>query len=294
MWASIPGFRYSSTRTEIAAGIVALFACGPIHQASDNLSFVRYANYLIEHGDQATHKPWQLMRDGDLWEAYFNLLLQKGCHAVKVSWVKAHTTQEDVQKGITTQARHEGNTRADDLANQGVVQGQEYLVELSKIYHRRHTQYTRFVKDMHDVILRVTRAHRDRRRIANLEAAGGLLGCNRTTIVAASQWQYPSIPEGRRVHLRPLPSDMDNNILVQQIWHFINNLIIKPTGDTGAGVAWIELLAKFEHDGGCVQIQGGGKIIRASFRAIFLLFKRKVKQVVSICADADDHILFTP
>ena len=50
MWASIPGFRYSSTRTEIAAGIVALFANGPVHQASDNMTFVRFANHLLSHG----------------------------------------------------------------------------------------------------------------------------------------------------------------------------------------------------------------------------------------------------
>ena len=78
MWASIPGFRYSSTRTEIAAGIVALFANGPVHQASDNMAFVRFANHLLSHGPNSNHIPWQLMSDGDLWEVYHRLLVQKG------------------------------------------------------------------------------------------------------------------------------------------------------------------------------------------------------------------------
>ena len=48
LYTKIGGFSGSSTRTELAAGIVALQACGPVHIGSDSSAFVTKANILLE------------------------------------------------------------------------------------------------------------------------------------------------------------------------------------------------------------------------------------------------------
>ena len=90
---------FLSTRTEIAAGIVALMAPGPIHQASDNATFVRKANLLIQASPLWPTRPWTLTEDGDLWAICDSMLQQKGRHAVRVTKVKAHLTDKDVAFG---------------------------------------------------------------------------------------------------------------------------------------------------------------------------------------------------
>ena len=95
------------------------------------------------------------------------------------------------------------------MDNQGVLQGQECLVELAKIYHRRQVEYAKLIHDIHDIILRVTKAHRERRRTMHLDLAGGsLLGGVKTRIVPVSEWVYPKLNQGRRLQMRPLPEDM--------------------------------------------------------------------------------------
>ena len=109
MWAPMPGFQCSSTRTEIAAGILALTADGPVHQASDNKFFVRFVNFLINHPVKGPRKPWLLAPDGDLWHVSHCLLQQKGEHAVRVTWVKAHLDQQSVEAGLITSKDLKGN-----------------------------------------------------------------------------------------------------------------------------------------------------------------------------------------
>ena len=47
LFTKIGGYTGSSTRTELAAGILAISAHGPIHLASDSQAFVKAANKLI-------------------------------------------------------------------------------------------------------------------------------------------------------------------------------------------------------------------------------------------------------
>lgn len=118
LWGSIPGLYCSSTRTEIAGGIVALTGPGHVHQASDNLAFVLPANMYITN-PMGKHRPFELMADGDLWAIYYKLLMQKGANAVKVTWVKAHTTEQQMLDGVTTANNRKGNASADVVADKG-------------------------------------------------------------------------------------------------------------------------------------------------------------------------------
>jgi hypothetical protein len=87
LYTKIGGFRGSSTRTELAAGIIAMVANGSVHIASDSAAFVLRANvllgfladgYIVQPG-----KPLGLTSDGDLWQHFWECASAKGYASIK-------------------------------------------------------------------------------------------------------------------------------------------------------------------------------------------------------------------
>ena len=68
LYAKIGGYSGSSTRTEIAAGIIATCANGPVHIGSDSEVFVLKAKCIIKHiqNGHANRCNWKLVSDGAL------------------------------------------------------------------------------------------------------------------------------------------------------------------------------------------------------------------------------------
>ena len=86
LYTKIGGFAGSSTRTELAAGIIAVCAHGPVHIGSDGEVFVNGAKRLISIiNDQGSALPnWKLISDGDLWEHFYNAANAKGTRAIEL------------------------------------------------------------------------------------------------------------------------------------------------------------------------------------------------------------------
>ena len=47
---------------------------------------------------------WRMQKDGDVWQAIWRAILAKGPHAIKVSKVKGHATEQHVRDGTATAA----------------------------------------------------------------------------------------------------------------------------------------------------------------------------------------------
>ena len=88
----------NSTRTEVAAALLAISAPGPVRIASDSLNFVRQINFILADPHGKPPKPWGLSTDGDLWEVLVRHLCVKGPHSVKATWVKGHANEEHIAK----------------------------------------------------------------------------------------------------------------------------------------------------------------------------------------------------
>ena len=86
----LPSPSMSSMRAELAGGVAAACANGPMHLASDNLGFVIMATKIIENPQAFPHKPWGTTANGDLWQLFHNIVVQKGANALRVSWTKGH------------------------------------------------------------------------------------------------------------------------------------------------------------------------------------------------------------
>ena len=104
IYTKIGGYAGSSTRTELAAGIVALSAHGPVHIGSDSRAFVDTANRYIKliNKKHEVKRPWKLVSDGDLWEHFDKAVQAKGAHSVKITWVEGHATDQHVAEGISS------------------------------------------------------------------------------------------------------------------------------------------------------------------------------------------------
>ena len=70
---NLGGYGGSSTRAEVAAGILALGSTCPTHIGTDSASFLAKATH-IHHlilTNKAPRRPWSLQVDGDLWHTYW-------------------------------------------------------------------------------------------------------------------------------------------------------------------------------------------------------------------------------
>ena len=73
LFTSIGGFGGSSTRTELAAGVIAISSQGPVRLGTDSEAFRSNAVGIIESIKRSDRRKaqWKTTSDGDLWEHFF-------------------------------------------------------------------------------------------------------------------------------------------------------------------------------------------------------------------------------
>ena len=117
----LPGVWQTAYRAELRALVHAAeiaqvvgFSC---HIKLDNKDVVDNANDIIDNGMLPKD-------DADLWRRFQDVLngmrAELSC-APLVSWIKGHTTEEDVDKGIITQEERNDNIAADSLASNAAI-----------------------------------------------------------------------------------------------------------------------------------------------------------------------------
>ncbi len=74
MWTHVPGEHGSSTRMEVAAGVLALHPRKPVNIGSDSKCMVDKAKWLIAAAFRCSQMQW----DGDLWRWFWRTLRQRG------------------------------------------------------------------------------------------------------------------------------------------------------------------------------------------------------------------------
>ncbi len=129
------------------------------------------------------------MPKGDLWALVDAHLAARGHSSVNAFKVKAHTSANDVQRGLNTFEQQQGNERADQLAAEGDKSLAQDIYQLSAVYARKHRIYGVVVKAIRRHILDTIEYARNRRdRQARLGFALSL----------------PSDPSGVRTRVRTL------------------------------------------------------------------------------------------
>ena len=103
------------------AAIIAIAANGPVHIGTDSKAFLdraRRVMYRISSG-KGPSTNWKVKSDGNIWEHFEKAVRAKGAHAVRITKVKGHVTQEHVDAQQYRDADKRGNDKADEAADVG-------------------------------------------------------------------------------------------------------------------------------------------------------------------------------
>ena len=151
----------SSTRAEAIGLYAGLALPGAHHFGVDNRGAVGRANQILR--GHMGGKPWGMQDDGDVWGVFHDEALSRGVGSVRVSKVKGHATEADVQEQRATEDQKTGNHFADDAADRAKsAQRRSHHATIGKLDQRwRHAEEV--VKEIQDMMLSILQETRMRR-----------------------------------------------------------------------------------------------------------------------------------
>ena len=106
----VPGVMQTVQRAEFWGAIVALQAYWPCHLGIDNLNVARSIGCLLDC--DCLSKPLPLIKDGDLVALARCMIRARGRETVRVTKVKGHAEDADVQQGRVRLLDKQGNAEA--------------------------------------------------------------------------------------------------------------------------------------------------------------------------------------
>ena len=218
------------------------------------------------------------MSDGDLWFHFEEAAKAKGPKAIRISKVKGHVTQAQVDDGTFRAVDKSGNDQADHAADVAVQMHGEEIVSLAKILHRRHRQYFKF---MQHVVKHIIEGYLIHRKL--------------TDVVKSKQDESPS-----KIDFQPLQVQTQGNTsnaiktfklqgdvaryksfqckhrASGNVWHFINGLQYTESTHQYNATTWLELCIMFRCLGYPKPILDNPSAVRMQLRA----FKSIVRGIV--------------
>ena len=301
LYTALGGFGGSSTRTELAAGILAISSDVPVHIGTDSAAFQRKANKLLSwlRGGRRARADWRMQSDGDLWEHFYKAAAAKGAGAIEISKVKGHATDEHVRAGTVCQDDKEGNDQADAAADAGVLVHGKSLIELASWYHTRHQKYTDLVHDVHKHIIEAHMIHRALLRRQEHKDANKPPPARRFGPSSSSPWTA-AIPS-RYLHVTSSLSRYADickgHPAAQHCEQFLRGLVVQQDSPGSRCVTWVELYALYRMSGYPKPLPDSRDkaATKSALCRQLRAFKRELKIAVDrIFLDSDDRILFRP
>ena len=183
----IPGVLQTVQRAEFWGAIVALQAYWPCHLGIDNLNVVRSIGCLLDAGCLA--KPLPLVKDGDLVALVQHMIRTRGRETVRVTNVKGHARDDDVEHGHVRLIDQQGNVEADIAADLGRRHQSEILIDARRRLLKARSHWYPIMLDVHRFMIAVARVS------VNHDGRGG-------TAPDPLVWDQGSKPKVRKLAIR--------------------------------------------------------------------------------------------
>ena len=122
----VPGVLQTVQRAEFWGAIVAMQAYWPRHSGTDNLNIARTVGRLLDK--HCLVKPLPLVKDGDLDALVHYMIRTRGRETLRVTEVKGHAEDSDVQHGRVRLEDRLGDAEADAAADLGCRHQSEVLM----------------------------------------------------------------------------------------------------------------------------------------------------------------------
>ena len=195
-------------RAENWGAIVALQAYWPCHLGIDNLNVVRSIGRLLDTDCSA--KPFPLVKDGDLVALVQEKIRARGRDTVRITKVKGHANDDDVQHGRVRLLDRHGNVEADTAADLGRRHQPELLIDAWRKLLQARSYWYPIMTDLHRFMIAIARVS------LNHDGKGG-------TAPDPLVWDQGSKPKVRKLDIRvnvdlaslPGPPGFLNNDWVQ-------------------------------------------------------------------------------
>jgi hypothetical protein len=298
----------SSTRAEVAAGLVAIAAPLAVHIGTDSAAFKAKVDTILADPTAIPRRPWASQKDGDLWEAMALSISTKGANAVKVSWFKGHANDSHVASGSATSASRIHNDIADKVADEGVQHGiAEGIACLTDYYAAKQGAYIKLLTRVHDLVIRVLTEEKVAREALATQRRllAGILPSSRarlkTLVPSKPPFHDPCEEElGFTLRVRQpscLGLSPEQTVLQLHLWIFLRNSKWKVAPSSSNGCSWLELFARFQAVGGLLtetDLEESCLGPRKSLRHLLLLFRCHLMRFVDIHLEPDQASLFKP
>ena len=172
---------------EFWGAIVDLQAYWPCHLGIDNLDVVRSIGRLLDADCLA--KPLFLVKDGDLVTLVQYMIRTRGRDTVRVTKVKCHAKDDDVQHGCVRSIDQQGNVEADLAADLGRRHQSEILINARLMLLQARSYWYPIMTDLHRFMIAIARVS------VNHDGKGG-------TAPDPLVWDQGSRPKVRKLHIR--------------------------------------------------------------------------------------------
>ena len=115
---------------------------------------------VLDNPCLAPRRPFALQPDGDLWQTFSQLVIDKGPNSIAISWHKAHAKLQDMLSGKVGLEASMHNSIADWMADRGhEAQGMADLREFLEFHAAKRKKFLQLLIDINMLILRVRAEH---------------------------------------------------------------------------------------------------------------------------------------
>ena len=160
---------------------------GPCHLGIDNLNVVRSIGRLLDADCLA--RPLPLVKDGDLVALVQYMIRTRGRNTVRVTKVKGHAKDDDVQHGRVRLIEQQSNIEADIAADLGRRHLTEALIDARRRLLQARAYWYPVIADLHRFMIAIARVS------VNHDGRGGTA---RDPLV----WDQGSRPKVRKLDIR--------------------------------------------------------------------------------------------
>ena len=151
----VPGVMQTVQRVEFWGAIIAMQAYWPCHSGVNNLNVARTLGRLLDHDSLV--QPLPLFKDGDLIALAQYMIRTRGRDTVRVTKVKGHAEDVDVQQGRVRLEDQVGNAEADTAADLGRRHQSEVLIDARRRLLKARSHWYPIMLDLHRFMIAVAR-----------------------------------------------------------------------------------------------------------------------------------------
>ena len=152
----VPGVMQTVQRADFWGAILAMQAYWPCHLGIDNFHVARSFGRLLDHDSLVI--PLPLVKDGDLIALVQYMIRTRGRETVRVTKLKGHAEDVDVQQGRVRLIDQQGNAEADTAADLGRRHQSEILIDARRRLLQARSYLYPIMLDLQRFMIAVARA----------------------------------------------------------------------------------------------------------------------------------------